>query len=64
VKLQSRIECLERTQTPSPFTLVFVEPGESVVDARARHEATHHVRVENAFFIEFVEPKLEVEGTL
>jgi hypothetical protein len=43
---------------------VFVEPGESVVDARARHEATHHVRVENAFFIEFVEPKLEVEGTL
>lgn len=57
MKLETRITRLESHIRGVCSALIFLEPGESTEQARAKYEAAHNVRLENVLFIESVEPR-------
>jgi hypothetical protein len=57
MKLKSRVERLEDIRGRACNALIFLEPGESTEQARAKYEAAHNVRLENVIFIQWIKPE-------
>jgi hypothetical protein len=55
MKLESRVQRLENIRGRACNALIFLEPGESTEQARAKYEAAHNVKLENVLFISWAQ---------